>query len=609
MSFFEENTGCLKQRFPGFENEVLSRFKADSALALVETDSGFPSAVYRGRLLHSRQAPLREAERIAEREDLARASCVIITGFGLGYLAEACLTLNPGISVVIMEPDIPLFLASLSSRPLSRIFTSQRISLLLNADPEVLFSLLSAVPPGPIKLVKFRPLYENHKAYYDHVETVIASFINRREINENTLKRFGHVWVRNMFRNLSGLMKARPVMELYGLFSGTPALVLAAGPSLDLLMPHLKNLRDKFLIIAVDTSLNACVLSGVEPDFLIVVDPQYWNTRHLDKMALGSCAVVSELSTHPAVFRKAMGQLYFCSSIFPLSRYFEEVLGDWGRLGAGGSVSTTAWDFARLLGCRPILFAGLDLGFPDKATHYRGSFFEERSQSLAGRMMPPETLSFSYITEAGPFADVNNLGGRTLTDRRLSLYRWWFENQLTLYPGTDTGTLSAKGLAIKNMPLVDLENLYERPDIRKELDPVLRNLGKEPAENAPTKGSHLVPVMERLAEEMTALKHYAEKALALTGTLATARSGINDAGTVLGELNRIDGHILASVSRDIAGFLVQESARGILSRASAETTMEKLTEETGAMYREIMESADFHLSLLRTSLTQITRID
>ena len=148
---------------------------------------------------------------------------------------------------------------------------------------------------------------------------------------------------------------------------GLPALVIAGGPSLDSLAPSLAALRERMVLVSVNTPLRACRERGVEPDFTVVVDPQFWASRSLDWTLAQDGVLVAEPSACPRIFRRETERFFLCSSLFPLGETLEAAVGEKGRLGAGGSVSTSAWDLARLLGARPLYAAGLDLGFPGHA--------------------------------------------------------------------------------------------------------------------------------------------------------------------------------------------------------------------------------------------------
>ncbi|HOV64692.1 MAG TPA: DUF115 domain-containing protein, partial [Spirochaetia bacterium] len=381
MNCFDTNSAFLSERFPGFAEQILSTIKPAEGFYPEQSSQGAPTARYCGVYLHSRLDPLREAERLVSREIPKDTRCCIIEGFGLGYHVEAVLNQFPGIPCIVIEADIPLFLSALSMRDFRPVFSREEFSLLLAPSPEALISIEGLYTAGKVSFLKFRPTYEKDHAYYERIDSVISSAISRREINSNTLKRFGRLWVKNLVRNIPLIAKTEGIERFIGRFSGLPAFICAAGPSLDASLPLLSEIRKRFVLIAVDTSYRSVLEAGVDPDFVVVVDPQYWNSRHLDWVRSSRAVLISESATHPRVFRTPVLRTFFAASLFPLGTFLENYIGKKPQLGAGGSVSTTAWDFARICGAVPILFAGLDLGFPDKQTHYRGSFFEERSHT------------------------------------------------------------------------------------------------------------------------------------------------------------------------------------------------------------------------------------
>jgi hypothetical protein len=415
-------------------------------------------------------------------------------------------------------------------------------------------------------------------------------------VNLNTLRRFGRLWVRNLLANLPLFLGSAGVRELEGLFAGMPALLLAAGPSLDPVLAELQPLADRLLLVAVDTSYRLCRQAGVKPDILITVDPQYWNSRHLDWADLRDTLLVCEPSVHPRTFhRPYLPNLRFMSSFFPIGELLERVTGPRGRVGAGGSVATSAWDLARLTGARPLYLAGLDLGYPGRRTHARGAFFEERAHTLSGRLGPAERQDFLALTDAGLFPVASTSGGVALSDRRMILYKWWFENQMKQHPGTSF-TLSADGARIAGLehrPLVELLQLpLRRAEIEERLARVRsRQAGAQPDEVGQAAARR---VLEELARDLGRLEELARRGLQLAGGAKPA-GGLAAAG-----LEEVDRQILGLASRQVAGFLFQPLIRKVLG-GSAGSYREAL-ELSAELYRELADSAGYQAGLIRRAL-------
>lgn len=599
-SLFEANLAALALDSGSEELvELLRRTEPADGLELVQTPSGNPTCRSGGVWVYSRHDPSREARRLVERELPKTTEVCVFENFGLGYHVEAFLDHCETGRAVVVEPDIGWFRSALESRDLTALFASKRTQFLIDSPSGLLQTVLGDA--RDVQLLRMRPLAGKDSTYFEQVSDEIRVFSARKDINSNTLARFGHRWVRNLIRNIRLLPEARGVNELAGAFRGIPALLLAAGPSLNEILPEIRRLRERFLIVAVDTSYRAAIAAGVTPDFLVIVDPQYWNARHLDGHSLESTILVSESSTYPGVFHRGLGPLFFCGSLFPLGQYLERATGEKGKLGAGGSVSTTTWDFARTLGCSPLLCAGLDLGFPRLGTHFHGGFFEERMHTISNRTSTAASMSYHLLRDASPYPVENNTGGTTLTDRRLVIYKWWFEGQLKIYPSTNTLNLSKSGVKIEGMPYEEPAGLLDYPPIRGEIDKRIGRIRAEAIEKK-RQSDVRIKVKAALAELTDELKHLAEEASSALETLDRLERQLQRDGDPterLNELNDIDGRISSLMSRDIAGFLMHSTAQTILERGGgAQTPGEQPLHDSRELYTKLYDAADYHLRLL-----------
>ena len=587
MNLFDGNTRAIVSRYPRFQKEILDRF-APQPLATEATSSGEMTVRYGDRYLHSRRDPIREAERsleIAAPRKIPRA-CICL-GFGLGYFVESAVRRYPDSEILVVEPDIPFFLGVLEHRDLSGLLLYDRIHLILGADDGDVAHGLSSLPQGDIALIGPRSLYARNSEYFDRVRLRVERIMNRREINRNTLNRFGSRWIRNLSSNLPILGQADRVVGLESSFTGVPALVLAAGPSLDDIRPHLQSLYERSVVIAVDPSLRVALAEGVAPDFTVIVDPQYWNTRHLDRCDGTKTILVSESSTHPSVFRRNYRQTMFCSSLFPLGTYLESQLGNFGTLGAGGSVATTAWDFARFIGCEPIYVAGLDLGYPNFKTHVRGSLFEERTHIISERQQPAESMRFLALHDANPFPVDSNNGGSVLTDQRLAVYREWFENQVSDDPEPTTVNLSKEGVHIEGMTVGSVSDLLSLRPVRSDIERTLISRNK----NVPRAENQIGHIVESLIAELDGLSNTANRGLEFaTGLIEDG--GLLDA-EALNSLDEIDEEIRGNTGKEIAGFLLHNAVED-LDAERADPLAQSIQ-----LYRSICESAQFHIKLLK----------
>jgi hypothetical protein len=284
-----------------------------------------------------------------------------------------------------------------------------------------------------------------------------------------------------------------------------------------------------------------------------------------------------------------------------------------GELGAGGSVATTAWDFARILGPSSIWIAGLDLAFPDLKTHFKGALFEDRALSDSGRVVPTETWSVRSLRDGRPFRAASAAGGEVLTDRRLSLYAAWFENRFRLSPELRNYSLSPGGLAIPGLIPARPEELLALPRRREEISGILEAVFIR-LEGAFSEPSAVDARRVRYNEARSALlrgleriNETAQEAAALAeNAMRKPKGGMTekDQRRLLDKLGRANRDIMASEAKDVAGFLFPP-----IGELEADLTVPatdpvgRYLELSAKLYRALAETTEYNLAALVPGVT------
>ncbi len=604
MSVLERNLAAIAARWPRLVEELASAAPAGD-VDVFASRSGEPTARYGGQLLHSLVDPVREADRVAAGSRRPDSTVAVVFGFGLGYACEALLRLAPRLPVLAIEPDPGLFLRALAARPMEALLADPLLQLHVSADPQPLAAAIDAaadaLPLARPCLLRLAASGARHAAYFARVERMLVAARDRGQVNVDTLLRFAELWVRNLLRNLELFLSSPGVESLAGAFDGIPALVLASGPSLDEVLPHIHELARRCVVISVDTSLRACLAAGLQPDAVVLIDPQYWNSRHLDGTRSPRTLLVTESATHPRALRLAPPAAFFMSSLFPLGRFVESFGARKGELGAGGSVATTAWDLARMCGARPVVMAGLDLGYPGRATHFRGAFFEHRFLAVAGRTEPAEQHAFAYLSGADPFPVRSNSGETVLTDRRMAVYASWFETQAKRHPDVPTLTLSRGGVAIAGIRPAALAEVLAMPQRRPQIDERigrLREAARGQDGRPAVAWSSLAQALDRLLGELAAAREVAASAMA---AVERAAAGPGAAAQALAEIDRCDRRMLSLGSRDVLSFLMQPLIHAVMHGPAAGDPLARTRE----LYGQIARSAAVHQRLVAQALARL----
>jgi hypothetical protein len=589
MSFWESNREILTKQYAGLLEEITAddeELLAPEGIKIETTPVGEPSLCVKGIYVHSPRDPLREGQRLAEAVS-SGSGPVVVLGFGLGYAAQAAAraAAGSGRPIIIVEKYKSLLRTALEQRDLTDFLSKNRIIFIVGGGGEGITNALGIAndlswtqngESSAPSVIRNRALTGLDEQWYRAVEDRIRTWAMRDDVNTATLKRFGKRWVRNLSRNMSAIRDYPGISRLAGLAansgsagesegSALPVFLAAAGPSLDKTSGLLRDIHRRCIIVAVDTSLRFFARNGLEPDFVLTVDPQFWNSRHLDRCACGKIAsrtaLIAESAVYPPVLSLPFKNIFLCGSLFPLGTFVENRVDPKGRLGAGGSVATTAWDFARTLGGSGIWIAGLDLAFPGFKTHFRGARFEESVNSESNRLNPAEKWVARALRDGFPFKARSSAGGQVLTDRRLSLYAAWFENQFRLHGQVRNFSLFQDGLAIADLEAADTKMLLALPERRGEIDRRIETAFSQieadfnEPQQARERAERYEDAVSVLTRGLKNIRNAAEEGASIARQALKRNLNPSQQNKVLKDLDEITRRITESEVKEVAGFL------------------------------------------------------
>lgn len=550
-SFWNSNLNLFRERFPALAANL--KAEPDKGIILETAKNGSVTAKSGSLMLHSKYNPEREAEAIAETFEPAKHEYAIFLGFGLGYAPIALAKKNPDATIILIEKDSSRFFSALTDVDWTPIFTHQKIIIVLEAEVEEAAAVISKCKADNTKIFRTKAQVSHNENYFQAIENTLSQNAKKEEINTNTLEKFAKLWLSNSCRNLDYLNLFDGVKKYSGLGKDIPFVILAAGPSLQRILPSLSEIKKRAMIVCVDTALHACLKQKVEPDFIILTDPQYYASMHLEFLSSPTSVLITEIAAYPSVLRFKCKETVLYSSMFPIGQFFEAKTGDKGKLAAGGSVTTSAWDFARLCGSTKIFMAGMDLGFPGKETHIRGSRFEEKAHSASTRTGNAESQSVATLFSASPSISKDYDGKTILTDKRMSLFSWWFENQCTnaRKTGTETYSLTTESLAIKGIEPFRLEDFLsmEIIDGRKKI--FMEESEKNTTEASASKEEFEL-IKKQFAENLNELESIAKKGIEAANRAIKDRTKMQQS---LAKLSEIDSLIMNSKAKDAASLV------------------------------------------------------
>ncbi len=169
-------------------------------------------------------------------------------------------------------------------------------------------------------------------------------------------------------------------LQTVNVHENVPALILGSGPTLDLMMPHLKDWKGA--IFASTSQTPTCCYYGHAPEYIVALDP-HTNLTELECVDDWKKYPNSKLITHPSISPTLVqgwqGDRLYYRPMEPSSEFhamhlpvaYGEVIQTYCLLFSCSPSAQVA--LARKMGYHPLYLAGLDFGFPDyqrRATQY-----------------------------------------------------------------------------------------------------------------------------------------------------------------------------------------------------------------------------------------------
>lgn len=312
---------------------------------------------------------------------LDTTSVLFVIGFADGHVVDALDRRGWTGHLIALEPEAATAADCLNRKAVRDWQRAGRLTVLAGPDYTGLDQVLSTLPLGSEKpVIAGNPeVARAHREACVHAaRTVSRAWFGARANAEARRQNAGR-YLLNTLRNLPLIATEGDAAALVGAFVGKPALVVAAGPSLDRNLPNIVALRNRVLVIAVDTALRPLLAAGVQPDFVVAVDPSEANACHLtDLSPCPETYFVAEGSIDPEALRPFEGRTFFFRVAGHHPWPWLRGLGlERQPLRAWGSVLTTAFDLGLQMGCGPIVFAGADLAYTDGRPYARGTTYED----------------------------------------------------------------------------------------------------------------------------------------------------------------------------------------------------------------------------------------
>ncbi len=436
--------------------------------------------------LASRRRPLTEARRTADGVDIRKKASVLIAGFGAGYhVAELSRRLNGAGLIIVYEPDVALLRAVFERVDHSAWLATTPLVLITDAgDAAGLSSALAgreAELALGLELVDHAPSRERLGDGLARLRTLIASFIDAVQITINTTLVQSITTLRNELSNLDRYASCPGIADLAGAARGRPAIVVSAGPSLYRTLELLARpeVRERFVIIGVQTVLKTLLARGIRPHFVTALDYHEISRRFYEGLTpadVEGITLVAQPMANRAILDAFPGAIRLCRSTRLDSLLGDGLARDMGELKPGATVAHMAYYLARHLGCDPVVLVGQDLGFTDGQYYAAGAAIHETWACELGSFRSLEMLEWERIKRmGGNLRRAVDVHGRPIyTDVQMSAYLEHFQEDFGADAARGLTTVDATGGGVRKQHAepADLADVLERELHRAVVSPV-----------------------------------------------------------------------------------------------------------------------------------------
>ncbi len=391
--------------------------------------------------LHSRVDPEAEAKRWAEAVEVGDDFCYVVGGFGLGYhLRELAGRLKGDAFLIVTEPNLQLLRAAMEHVDLADLFERDRCIILTRADkgdvqtriePHNTLMMMGA------KFVTHGPSEQVAGEFHATMRRILADHMAYCKMSIVTLVANSRITCTNIANNFPTYLSTPPINVLRDRFKSVPAILVAAGPSLQRQLDRLAELQDRAVIIAVQTTFKTLLDRGIRPHFVTSLDYHEMSKRFFED--------ISDFSrTHLVAEPKATWHVldHYRGPISVLDNHFARLclgphLAARDGLKAGATVAHLSLYLAVYLGCDPIVLVGQDLAYTHHVYYAPGVPIHGLWRPQLNRFCTIEMMEWERIVRTREILrKVKDIEGRDIyTDDQLFTYLQQFEGDFATIPG------------------------------------------------------------------------------------------------------------------------------------------------------------------------------
>ena len=318
-------------------------------------------------------AILRDADR--------EANFVILFGFGDGKILAYVAEYFPNLErVYVVEPTTSILMATLrGDAVLDRLRKVPAVTFIWNRRwEEAARELIGLINTNLRKkfAMAFLPSYRSlFKGYYERLSQSIIDHMRQTAVNIRSVEANIFVKTKNIISNLRA--KSLDIDAILKRMRGLPAIMVAAGPSLNKNIHLLEAAKKKAFVIAVGSAIKILHSNGVRPHLRAAFSPHPAEDNVFSGIEdfEGIPLLYSNTLYYPVAQKYNAPKIRMTLDNDAISRYFYTRAGQKHTLaGSGGTIANVTFSLLCRTGCSHIVFTGQDMALTGLKMYADGSW-------------------------------------------------------------------------------------------------------------------------------------------------------------------------------------------------------------------------------------------
>lgn len=409
----------------------------------------------------SKYDPIKDAERLVSNLTEMTAKHVLFIGVGLGYHIEAFVKIHPNTKFFIYEPNEEVLLAYLSHAKLNDLPLHNLLGIFTGTDSIMIKEKVQSYLGMSSQALQIVTLPTYKKLYTEQLTIITELVVNSLKGKRTFIQvesAFQKRWTGNSIKNFPVILETPNILHDIekNVFEGKPAIIVAAGPSLNDEYENLRYIKENGLayIFSVGSAVNALIEQGIYPDATCTYDPQGVNAKVIqvikDKeiksipLVFGSTVGFETLENYPG---DLLHVLISQDTIAP-ALLGNHLVTDLNYVNDAASVAIVTYQILSQLGCNKIILVGQNLAYVGQEHYASGINYGERIK-----------VTESALASALNIKDV--YGNEVKTTDFFNRMRNQLEMYIKSFPLVETINATKSGAAIEGTTFMPLEKIIK----------------------------------------------------------------------------------------------------------------------------------------------------